>query len=135
MKHIYSDQHFSPYICVHVAKRSFRERDKSRSMKSETSFHVLVFVLQFSAFIMLQVKEGKGRLRPGLNADAIIKDMFNKQDQNQDGKIVEDELAPKAHKEPEQTRRDELWEGHVRCVSVGKDRWAAAVIHLSWKCV
>uniref|UniRef100_A0A8C4HZJ4 peptidylprolyl isomerase n=1 Tax=Dicentrarchus labrax TaxID=13489 RepID=A0A8C4HZJ4_DICLA len=62
---------------------------------------------EFSAFIMLQVKEGKGRLRPGLDADSTIKDMFNKQDRNRDGKIIEDEVKPKVDEESE-TRRDEL---------------------------
>uniref|UniRef100_UPI0037E7FF30 peptidyl-prolyl cis-trans isomerase FKBP10 n=1 Tax=Semicossyphus pulcher TaxID=241346 RepID=UPI0037E7FF30 len=62
---------------------------------------------EFSTFIMLQVKEGKGRLRPGLDAKAIIKDMFNNQDTNKDGKIVEDELIVE-DKESEQVRRDEL---------------------------
>ncbi|XP_042360875.1 peptidyl-prolyl cis-trans isomerase FKBP10-like isoform X2 [Plectropomus leopardus] len=62
---------------------------------------------EFSAFIMLQVKEGKGRLRPGVNADSIIKDMFDKQDHNKDGKVVEDELGLEVD-ETEQARRDEL---------------------------
>ncbi|XP_041672722.1 peptidyl-prolyl cis-trans isomerase FKBP10 [Cheilinus undulatus] len=62
---------------------------------------------EFSAFIMLQVKEGKGRLRPGFNADTIIEEMFNSQDTNKDGKIVEDELKPEGTKS-EQVRRDEL---------------------------
>lgn len=57
---------------------------------------------------MLQVKEVKGRLRPGFDADSIIQDMFNNQDRNKDGKIVEDELKLKADEEPEQVRRDEL---------------------------
>lgn len=57
---------------------------------------------------MIQVREGKGRLRPGLEADFIIKDMFNNQDRNTDGKIVEDELKLKVDEEPEQVRRDEL---------------------------
>uniref|UniRef100_A0A4W6F0X3 peptidylprolyl isomerase n=1 Tax=Lates calcarifer TaxID=8187 RepID=A0A4W6F0X3_LATCA len=63
---------------------------------------------EFSSFIMIQVREGKGRLRPGLEADFIIKDMFNNQDRNTDGKIVEDELKLKVDEEPEQVRRDEL---------------------------
>ncbi|XP_020488303.1 peptidyl-prolyl cis-trans isomerase FKBP10 [Labrus bergylta] len=62
---------------------------------------------EFSAFIMLQVQEGKGRLRPGFNNDSIIEDMFNNQDSNKDGKIVEAELG-RQEKEPEQVRRDEL---------------------------
>ncbi|KAI3359154.1 hypothetical protein L3Q82_002686 [Scortum barcoo] len=56
---------------------------------------------EFSAFIMLQVKEARGRLRPGVDADSIIKDMFNNQDRNQDGKIVEDELKLKVDEESE----------------------------------
>lgn len=59
--------------------------------------------LQFSSFIMIQVKEGRGRLRPGFDADAIIKGMFDNQDRNGDGRIVEAEL----HEESE-ARRDEL---------------------------
>ncbi|KAM6966847.1 peptidyl-prolyl cis-trans isomerase FKBP10-like [Tautogolabrus adspersus] len=62
---------------------------------------------EFSAFIMLQVKEGKGRLRPGFNNDSIIEDMFNNQDSNKDGKIVKEELEL-PDKEPEEVRRDEL---------------------------
>ncbi|XP_034566734.1 peptidyl-prolyl cis-trans isomerase FKBP10 [Notolabrus celidotus] len=62
---------------------------------------------EFSAFIMLQVKEGRGRLRPGFNADTIIEDMFSNQDRNKDGKIVEDELKAE-ESEPEQVTRDEL---------------------------
>lgn len=69
------------------------------------------YFLQFSDFIMLQIKEGKGRLRPGVDADSIIKDMFNNQDRNQDGKIVEDELKLKVDEESEQMIRDELWKG------------------------
>ncbi len=57
---------------------------------------------------MLQVKEVKGRLRPGIDADIIIKDMFNNQDRNKDGKIVEDEVKLKADEESEQVIRDEL---------------------------
>lgn len=64
--------------------------------------------LQFSAFIMLQVKEGRGRLRPGVNAQSIIKDMFDYQDPNKDGKIIEDELKLQVDEESEQVRRDEL---------------------------
>ncbi|KAJ4932640.1 hypothetical protein JOQ06_011057 [Pogonophryne albipinna] len=61
---------------------------------------------EFSAFIMLQVKEAKGRLRPGFDADTIIQDMFNNQDLNKDGKIIDDEL--KLQGESQQVRRDEL---------------------------
>ncbi|TNN85981.1 Peptidyl-prolyl cis-trans isomerase FKBP10 [Liparis tanakae] len=61
---------------------------------------------EFSAFIMGQVEEGKGRLRPGVDADTIIQDMFNNQDRNKDGKIVESEADDEP--EPEAARRDEL---------------------------
>lgn len=57
---------------------------------------------------MLQVKEDKGRLRPGVDADGVIQDMFNNQDRNKDGKIVEDELKLQVDEESEQVRRDEL---------------------------
>ncbi|XP_060946110.1 peptidyl-prolyl cis-trans isomerase FKBP10 [Limanda limanda] len=60
---------------------------------------------EFSSFIMIQVKEGKGRLRPGVDTDSIIKDIFNNQDRNSDGKIVEDELKEQVE---EPVRRDEL---------------------------
>ncbi|XP_032393903.1 peptidyl-prolyl cis-trans isomerase FKBP10 [Etheostoma spectabile] len=63
---------------------------------------------EFSAFIMLQVKEGKGRLLPGFDADSIIKDMFNNQDHNEDGKIVENELKLKVDDQSEPVKRDEL---------------------------
>ncbi|XP_062294671.1 peptidyl-prolyl cis-trans isomerase FKBP10 [Scomber scombrus] len=62
---------------------------------------------EFSTFIMLQVKEGKGRLRPGVDANRIIKEMFDNQDRNKDGKIVEDELKVNDD-ESEQAARDEL---------------------------
>lgn len=51
------------------------------------------------------MKEGKGRLRPGVDVDAVIRDMFNNQDQNKDGKVTEDELRPR---EAEDRTRDEL---------------------------
>ncbi|KAG9343968.1 hypothetical protein JZ751_012443 [Albula glossodonta] len=51
---------------------------------------------EFSAFIKIQVAEGKGRLRPGQDPDVIIKDMFTNQDQNTDGKITAEELTVKA---------------------------------------
>ncbi|KAM9843293.1 peptidyl-prolyl cis-trans isomerase FKBP10 [Aulostomus maculatus] len=63
---------------------------------------------EFSAFIMLQVKKGKGRLRPGVDANSIIEDMFKNQDSNRDGKIVEDELKLNTDEESEQVKRDEL---------------------------
>ncbi|XP_010738203.3 peptidyl-prolyl cis-trans isomerase FKBP10 [Larimichthys crocea] len=63
---------------------------------------------EFSAFIMLQVEQGNGRLRPGIDSDSIIKDIFNNQDHNKDGKIVEDELTSKVVEDSEQVKRDEL---------------------------
>uniref|UniRef100_A0A1A7X8Y4 peptidylprolyl isomerase n=2 Tax=Iconisemion striatum TaxID=60296 RepID=A0A1A7X8Y4_9TELE len=62
---------------------------------------------EFSEFIRLQVKEGKGRLQPGVDADSVIKNMFDNQDQNKDGRIVEDELKIK-DEDTERVRRDEL---------------------------
>ncbi|KAJ8251251.1 hypothetical protein GJAV_G00218970 [Gymnothorax javanicus] len=50
---------------------------------------------EFSTFIKMQVAEGKGRLRPGLDPENIIKDMFDNQDKNADGKIVPAELQVK----------------------------------------
>lgn len=62
---------------------------------------------EFSLFIRLQVQGGKGRLRPGIDVDSIIKDMFDNQDRNKDGKIVEDELTVTEDKGSKQAR-DEL---------------------------
>ncbi|CAF89659.1 unnamed protein product, partial [Tetraodon nigroviridis] len=56
---------------------------------------------EFAAFIKRQVKEGKGRLRPGAEADAVIGDMFNHQDRNKDGKVTEEELRPREEEEAE----------------------------------
>ncbi|XP_034045782.1 peptidyl-prolyl cis-trans isomerase FKBP10 isoform X2 [Thalassophryne amazonica] len=68
-----------------------------------------VLLEEFSAFIMTQVEAGAGRLRPGVDVDSIIKDMFNNQDQNKDGKIVPDELKLTVEEEESaHTRRDEL---------------------------
>lgn len=63
--------------------------------------------LQFSAFIMLQVEEGKGRLRPGVDPNSIVKDMFKNQDRNGDGKITEEELKVNSGEAPARTQ-DEL---------------------------
>lgn len=43
-----------------------------------------------------------------MDADSIIEDMFNNQDRNNDGKIVEDELKLKVDEASEQVKRDEL---------------------------
>uniref|UniRef100_A0A3Q2XTZ1 peptidylprolyl isomerase n=2 Tax=Hippocampus comes TaxID=109280 RepID=A0A3Q2XTZ1_HIPCM len=48
---------------------------------------------EFSDFIMLQVQQGNGRLRPGVPPDDIIRDMFNSQDLDKDGKIVAQEVT------------------------------------------
>uniref|UniRef100_H2LES9 peptidylprolyl isomerase n=1 Tax=Oryzias latipes TaxID=8090 RepID=H2LES9_ORYLA len=61
---------------------------------------------EFSEFIHRQVQEDKGRLRPGMEASSIIKDMFDNQDRNKDGKIVEEELMVKEVED--QVARDEL---------------------------
>ncbi|XP_051519757.1 peptidyl-prolyl cis-trans isomerase FKBP10 isoform X1 [Myxocyprinus asiaticus] len=51
-----------------------------------------VLLEEFSAFIKLQVSEGRGRIHPGIDSDVVIKDMFTNQDRNTDGRITEDEL-------------------------------------------
>uniref|UniRef100_A0AAY5KQ33 peptidylprolyl isomerase n=1 Tax=Esox lucius TaxID=8010 RepID=A0AAY5KQ33_ESOLU len=63
---------------------------------------------EFTAFIHLQVAEGTGRLRPGMDADGIIKDMFNNQDRNRDGKIVPEELKLKVEEDFDKARHEEL---------------------------
>ncbi|KAG7279109.1 hypothetical protein CRUP_004052 [Coryphaenoides rupestris] len=63
---------------------------------------------EFSEFIMKQVQEEKGRLRPGMDASAIIKDMFDNQDRDKDGKILMDELKLKAEEEEDKARHQEL---------------------------
>ncbi|XP_063040982.1 peptidyl-prolyl cis-trans isomerase FKBP10-like [Engraulis encrasicolus] len=60
---------------------------------------------EFSTFIKTQIAEGKGRLRPGVDGDQVIKDMFQNQDRNQDGKITAEELKLKSDEEPQ---HDEL---------------------------
>ncbi|XP_062845005.1 peptidyl-prolyl cis-trans isomerase FKBP10 [Trichomycterus rosablanca] len=60
---------------------------------------------EFNEFIRLQVSEGRGRLHPNMDADAIIRQMFTNQDQNRDGKITADELSLQSDETPE---HDEL---------------------------
>ncbi|XP_072299934.1 uncharacterized protein [Eucyclogobius newberryi] len=60
---------------------------------------------EFSEFIKLQVREGKGRLRPGVDQESVIKDMFYNQDGNRDGTIIEDEVQLKDDTVPQ---RDEF---------------------------
>ncbi|KAL4657767.1 peptidyl-prolyl cis-trans isomerase FKBP10-like [Arapaima gigas] len=63
---------------------------------------------EFSEFIKMQVANGKGRLRPGEDPDGIIKNMFENQDRNKDGKIVAEELKLKADEDNEKLRHEEL---------------------------
>ncbi|XP_048062103.1 peptidyl-prolyl cis-trans isomerase FKBP10 isoform X2 [Megalobrama amblycephala] len=63
---------------------------------------------EFSAFIMLQVAEGRGRIHPGMDSDTILKNMFKNQDRNTDGKITEDELNIIVNEEKEVPIHEEL---------------------------
>ncbi|XP_030649561.1 peptidyl-prolyl cis-trans isomerase FKBP10-like [Chanos chanos] len=63
---------------------------------------------EFSAFIKLQVSEGRGRMRPGVDENTVIKDMFTNQDRNKDGKITADELKLKTDEDDEAPSHDEL---------------------------
>uniref|UniRef100_A0A672RAA2 peptidylprolyl isomerase n=1 Tax=Sinocyclocheilus grahami TaxID=75366 RepID=A0A672RAA2_SINGR len=63
---------------------------------------------EFSAFIKLQVAEGRGRLHPGIDSDVILRDMFKKQDRNADGKITEDELNIIVNEDDEVPKHEEL---------------------------
>lgn len=46
-------------------------------------------------------------MRPGIDADVVIKDMFINQDRNKDGKITAEELKLKSDEEP--PKHEELW--------------------------
>ncbi|KAG1935343.1 peptidyl-prolyl cis-trans isomerase FKBP10-like [Pimephales promelas] len=63
---------------------------------------------EFSAFIMLQVAEGRGRIHPGIDSDTVLKDMFKNQDLNTDGKISEDELNITVNEEDKVPIHEEL---------------------------
>lgn len=63
---------------------------------------------EFGEFIMLQVAEGKGRMKPGADADDVIADMFRNQDRNQDGVITPDELKLKVQEDKENAAHEEL---------------------------
>ncbi|XP_077051663.1 peptidyl-prolyl cis-trans isomerase FKBP10 isoform X1 [Siphateles boraxobius] len=63
---------------------------------------------EFSAFIMLQVAEGRGRIHPGIDSETLLKDMFKNQDRNTDGKITEDELNITVNEEDEVPIHEEL---------------------------
>lgn len=43
-----------------------------------------------------------------MDADGIIKDMFNNQDRNTDGKIVAEELKLKVEEDSDRARHEEL---------------------------
>ncbi|XP_063072238.1 peptidyl-prolyl cis-trans isomerase FKBP10-like [Engraulis encrasicolus] len=63
---------------------------------------------EFSAFILQQVLEGKGRLKPGAEPDEVIADMFKNQDRDEDGRITADELKLKTEEDAEKTTHEEL---------------------------
>lgn len=64
---------------------------------------------EFSAFIKLQVREGKGRLKPAQDPEVVIGDMFKNQDRNKDGRITADELKLKVEEDEEKAKNhDEL---------------------------
>lgn len=76
---------------------------------------------------MIQVAEGKGRLRPGMNAEGIIQDMFNNQDRNRDGKIVAEELKLKVEEDSDKARHEELWRGTTQIWQrTGAQAWREA---------
>lgn len=56
---------------------------------------------EFGEFIKLQVAEGKGRMKPGMDPEEIIADMFKNQDRNHDGLITPDELKLKVEEDQE----------------------------------
>ncbi|CAO2645335.1 Peptidyl-prolyl cis-trans isomerase FKBP10 [Lemmus lemmus] len=61
---------------------------------------------EFSSFINAQVNEGKGRLMPGQDPDKTIRDMFQNQDRNQDGKITAEELKLKSDEDQERIHEE-----------------------------
>uniref|UniRef100_A0A8C6W975 peptidylprolyl isomerase n=1 Tax=Nannospalax galili TaxID=1026970 RepID=A0A8C6W975_NANGA len=61
---------------------------------------------EFSSFIKTQVNEGKGRLMPGQHPDKTIRDMFQNQDRNQDGKITAEELKLKSDEDQERVHEE-----------------------------
>ncbi|KAG2460734.1 FKB10 isomerase, partial [Polypterus senegalus] len=63
---------------------------------------------EFSTFIKNQVDNGIGRLKPGEDAEANIKDMFVNQDRDKDGRIVAEELKLKTDEDAEKVRHEEL---------------------------
>ncbi|KAL2101745.1 hypothetical protein ACEWY4_003506 [Coilia grayii] len=63
---------------------------------------------EFSEFIMLQVSEGTGRMKPGVEPADIIADMFKNQDRNEDGRITAEELKLKVQEDAERAYHEEL---------------------------
>uniref|UniRef100_A0A8C8ILY6 peptidylprolyl isomerase n=1 Tax=Oncorhynchus tshawytscha TaxID=74940 RepID=A0A8C8ILY6_ONCTS len=61
---------------------------------------------EFGEFIMLQVAEGKGRMKPGVDPEEIIADMFRNQDRNKDGVIVAEELKLKVEEDKERMHEE-----------------------------
>ncbi|KAL6089965.1 hypothetical protein STEG23_008508 [Scotinomys teguina] len=61
---------------------------------------------EFSSFIKAQVSEGKGRIMPGQDPDKTIRDMFQNQDRNQDGKITAEELKLKLEEDQERIHEE-----------------------------
>uniref|UniRef100_A0A2D4PI29 peptidylprolyl isomerase n=2 Tax=Micrurus surinamensis TaxID=129470 RepID=A0A2D4PI29_MICSU len=54
-----------------------------------------VLLEEFNKYIHDQVNSGKGKLAPGYNSETIVKNMFNNQDRNGDGKITSEEFRLK----------------------------------------
>lgn len=65
-------------------------------------------VEEFGEFIKLQVAEGKGRMKPGMDPEVVIADMFKNQDRNKDGVITQDELKLKVEEDKESAMHEEL---------------------------
>lgn len=59
------------------------------------SYSYSSFKFQFNKYIHDQVNSGKGKLAPGYNSETIVKNMFNNQDRNGDGKITSEEFKLK----------------------------------------
>ena len=74
---------------------------KTRNPFSRGPPFLLPFLFQFGEFIKLQVAEGKGRMKPGMDPEEIIADMFKNQDRNHDGLITPDELKLKVEEDQE----------------------------------
>ncbi|XP_066487141.1 peptidyl-prolyl cis-trans isomerase FKBP9 isoform X1 [Tiliqua scincoides] len=80
-----------------VSPRLFEEIDKDNNG--------VVLLEEFSDYIHEQVNSGKGKLAPGFDSEAIVKNMFTNQDRNGDGKITAEEFKLK---DQESSLHDEL---------------------------